>query len=56
MNWEDAIPSIAIAPAARVTEPAMDSDQFAAFYERSARSPCGPTWRAHPATARSLTT
>ena len=40
MNWEDAIPSIAIATAARATEPAMDSDQFAAFYERSAR----PLW------------
>jgi RNA polymerase sigma-70 factor (ECF subfamily) len=40
MNWEDAIPSIAIAQAARVTEPAMDSDQFAAFYERSAK----PLW------------
>jgi RNA polymerase sigma-70 factor (ECF subfamily) len=41
MNWEDAIPSFAIAQAAaRVTEPAMDSDQFAAFYERSAR----PLW------------
>jgi RNA polymerase sigma-70 factor (ECF subfamily) len=40
MNWEDAIPSIAIAHAARATEPAMDSDQFAAFYERSAR----PLW------------
>jgi len=40
MNWEDAIPSIAIAQAARATEPAMDSDQFAAFYERSAK----PLW------------
>ena len=40
MNWEDAIPSIAIAEAARATEPAMDSDRFAAFYERSSR----PLW------------
>jgi RNA polymerase sigma-70 factor (ECF subfamily) len=40
MNWEDAIPSIAIAEAARRTEPAMDSDRFAAFYERSSR----PLW------------
>ena len=40
MNWEDAIPSIAIANAARTTEPAMDSDRFAAFYERSSK----PLW------------
>ena len=40
MNWEDAIPSIAIAEAARATEPAMDSDQFTAFYQRSAK----PLW------------
>ena len=40
MNWEDAIPNLAIAPAARTTEPAMDSDRFAAFYERSSR----PLW------------
>lgn len=40
MNWEDAIPNIAIAPAATTTEPAMDSDRFAAFYERSSR----PLW------------
>jgi RNA polymerase sigma-70 factor (ECF subfamily) len=40
MNWEDAIPSIAIVNAAPAVEPAMDSDQFAAFYERSAR----PLW------------
>jgi RNA polymerase sigma-70 factor (ECF subfamily) len=40
MNWEDVVPSIAIAHAARTTEPAMDSDQFAAFYQRSAR----PLW------------
>ena len=40
MNWEDAIPSIAIANVVRATEPAMDSDQFAAFYERSAK----PLW------------
>jgi RNA polymerase sigma-70 factor, ECF subfamily len=40
MNWEDVIPGIATSDAARVTEPAMDSDRFAAFYERSAR----PLW------------
>ena len=40
MNWEDAIPNIAIAQAARTTEPAMDSDRFAAFYERSSK----PLW------------
>src|ERR1035438_3959918 len=40
MNWEDAIPNIAIAQAARATEPAMDSHQFAAFYQRSSR----PLW------------
>jgi RNA polymerase sigma-70 factor (ECF subfamily) len=41
MNWEDVIPAIATSDAAvRVTEPAMDSDRFAAFYERSAR----PLW------------
>ena len=40
MNWEDAIPSIVIAQAARATEPAMDGDQFAAFYQRSAK----PLW------------
>src|SRR5450631_3543244 len=40
MNWEDAIPSIAIARAARATEPAMDSERFAAFYERSSK----PLW------------
>jgi RNA polymerase sigma-70 factor, ECF subfamily len=40
MNWEDAIPSIAIAQAARATEPAMDSDRFAEFYERSSK----PLW------------
>ena len=40
MNWEDVIPGIATSDAARTTEPAMDSDRFAAFYERSAR----PLW------------
>ena len=41
LNWQDAIPSVA-APALAVpaVEPVMDSDQFAAFYERSAR----PLW------------
>jgi RNA polymerase sigma-70 factor (ECF subfamily) len=40
MNWEDVIPSIANANAAPAVEPAMDSDQFAAFYQRSSR----PLW------------
>jgi len=40
MNWEDAIPAIAFAQAAPTAEPAMDSDQFAAFYERTSR----PLW------------
>jgi len=40
MNWEEVIPSIATGHAALATEPAMDSDRFAAFYERSAR----PLW------------
>jgi RNA polymerase sigma-70 factor (ECF subfamily) len=40
MNWEDVIPSIATGRAALATEPAMDSDRFAAFYERSSR----PLW------------
>ena len=40
MNWQDAIPIAATSQAAPVAEPAMDSDRFAAFYERSAR----PLW------------
>jgi RNA polymerase sigma-70 factor (ECF subfamily) len=40
MNWQDAIPSVATAQAAPVVEPAMDSDRFAAFYQRSSR----PLW------------
>jgi RNA polymerase sigma-70 factor (ECF subfamily) len=40
MNWEDVLPSIATGRAAVATEPAMDSDRFAAFYERSSR----PLW------------
>jgi RNA polymerase sigma-70 factor (ECF subfamily) len=40
MNWQDAIPSVATVPAVPAVEPAMDSDQFAAFYQRSAR----PLW------------
>ncbi|HXE09764.1 MAG TPA: sigma-70 family RNA polymerase sigma factor [Acidobacteriaceae bacterium] len=43
MNWEDAIPAIALAhaaPSVGNAEPAMDSDQFAAFYERTSR----PLW------------
>src|ERR1019366_5685027 len=40
MNWQDAIPSVATAHAVPAVEPAMDSDQFAAFYQRSSR----PLW------------
>lgn len=40
MNWQDAIPSVVAAPAVPIVEPAMDTDQFAAFYQRSAR----PLW------------
>jgi len=40
MNWQDAILSVATAPAVPAVEPAMDSDQFAAFYQRSSR----PLW------------
>jgi RNA polymerase sigma-70 factor, ECF subfamily len=40
MNWQEAIPSVATAPAVPAVEPAMESDQFAAFYQRSAR----PLW------------
>jgi RNA polymerase sigma-70 factor (ECF subfamily) len=40
MNWEAIIPAIATAQAAPAAEPAMDSDRFAAFYERSAK----PLW------------
>jgi len=40
MNWENIIPSVAAPSEVRVAEPAMDSDQFAAFYDRSSR----PLW------------
>jgi RNA polymerase sigma-70 factor (ECF subfamily) len=40
MNWQDVIPSVATAPAVPAVEPAMGSDQFAAFYQRSSR----PLW------------
>lgn len=40
MNWENIIPTAAAPSEVRVAEPAMDSDQFAAFYERSSR----PLW------------
>jgi RNA polymerase sigma-70 factor (ECF subfamily) len=40
MNWEDAIPSLAVANAAPVAEPVMNSDEFAEFYQRS----CRPLW------------
>jgi RNA polymerase sigma-70 factor (ECF subfamily) len=45
MNWQEAIPSVATAPAVPAVDKAMDTghmdtDQFAAFYGRSAR----PLW------------
>lgn len=40
MNWESIIPTAAAPSEVRVAEPAMDSDHFAAFYERSSR----PLW------------
>src|SRR3569623_848280 len=40
MNWENIIPSVAAPSEIRVAEPVMDSDQFAAFYDRSSR----PLW------------
>lgn len=40
MSWELILPKWQRAGAAEATEPAMDSDRFAAFYERSAR----PLW------------
>ena len=40
VNWEDVIPGIATVPVVQAREPAMDSDQFAAFYQRSSR----PLW------------
>ena len=38
MNWESILPSVAAPREVRVAEPVMDSDQFAAFYERSSRA------------------
>jgi RNA polymerase sigma-70 factor, ECF subfamily len=40
MNWEDVIPRVLPGDAVGATEPAMDSDRFGAFYERSSR----PLW------------
>lgn len=40
MSWDEVIPGITISDAMRATEPAMDSDRFGAFYERSSR----PLW------------
>ena len=40
MNWDFVIPVVKTADAVQATEPAMNSEQFAAFYERSAR----PLW------------
>ncbi len=38
MNWEYAVPSVETGDASRAAELPMDSDAFAGFYERSARS------------------
>ena len=40
MNWDYVISNAGTGDAAQATEPAMDSEKFAAFYERSAR----PLW------------
>jgi RNA polymerase sigma-70 factor (ECF subfamily) len=37
MNWENVIPGIMVGTAPQTVDPAMDSDQFAAFYERTSR-------------------
>jgi RNA polymerase sigma-70 factor (ECF subfamily) len=38
MMWNEALPQIQLGSATQAAEPSMDSDAFAAFYERSARS------------------
>ncbi len=38
MPWESALPNVLAGDALRVADPPMDSDAFAGFYERSARS------------------
>ena len=40
MNWEHIIPNVRAGNAVQAMEPAMDSDRFAGFYERSSR----PLW------------
>jgi RNA polymerase sigma-70 factor (ECF subfamily) len=40
MSWEHVIANVGAGNAAQAMEPAMDSDRFAGFYERSAR----PLW------------
>jgi RNA polymerase sigma-70 factor, ECF subfamily len=40
MNWDYVLPGVETTATAQATEPAMNSDQFAAFYEHSAR----PLW------------
>ena len=40
MNWDFVLPGIEITGTVQASEPAMNSEQFAAFYERSAR----PLW------------
>jgi len=38
MSWETVLPNVFAGDASRVATPPMDSDAFASFYERSARS------------------
>lgn len=40
MNWDFVIPGITVTDTVQASEPAMNSERFAAFYERSAR----PLW------------
>jgi RNA polymerase sigma-70 factor (ECF subfamily) len=40
MNWDFVIPGVKTTDTVQVTDPAMNSERFAAFYERSAR----PLW------------
>jgi RNA polymerase sigma-70 factor (ECF subfamily) len=40
MNWDFVIPGVKTTDTVQATEPAMNSERFAAFYERSAR----PLW------------
>jgi RNA polymerase sigma-70 factor (ECF subfamily) len=40
MNWDFVLPGVTITDTVQASEPAMNSEQFAAFYQRSAR----PLW------------